>query len=287
MATLNEWNENRLLTVGARLSRCAPPLAAIAVFAFFLFSPASVIAQTGFANGASSPLNDTGITSFSTAAGDGFSTEPADYPGQDGRYGRDAAAAGQLAKIGAGSKGFDFTKIANNGSELPATAALGESASHWACTRDNVTRLMWEVKTTSGLRSLYYGASWYDSNSATNGGSPGDAGGNLCFTPGRCNTERYVEDVNAAGMCSYNDWRMPSADELMSIVDYGRTSPAIDIEWFPNTGATSFWSASAYAAYSPRVGYSGFAWYVNFWNGDVGGLDKYYSYSVRLVRTVK
>src|SRR5258708_18054719 len=60
----------------------------------------------------------------------------------DGRYGRDAAAAaGVLTKIGAGVAGFDFTKIANNGSTLPASAVLRTCATACACPLVTITRL--------------------------------------------------------------------------------------------------------------------------------------------------
>ncbi len=232
------------------------------------------------------PLNDTGIVLFANATSHSLTSEPADYPGQDARYGRDVqAAAGQLVKIGGGSKGFDFTKIANNGSELPAVAALGVGASDWGCTRDNVTGLIWEIKTTSGLRSQSHTYTWYDSNNATNGGSAGYASGSgyasggSCFASDRCDTEKFVQDVNVAGLCSHNDWRLPSADELMSIVDYGNDTPlAIDSGWFPNTIASVFWSASA------RAKISSDAWYVVFDYGLVGWGYKGYANRVRLVR---
>ncbi len=58
------------------------------------------------------------------------------YPRQDGRFGRDAAAtAGALIKVGGGAAGFDYTKIANDGTTLAAGAALGPAATDWACTQ--------------------------------------------------------------------------------------------------------------------------------------------------------
>ena len=54
-------------------------------------------------------------------------------PRQDGRFGRDAkAAAGALIKVGAGAAGFDYTKVANNGTDVPAATALGTNAGDWA-----------------------------------------------------------------------------------------------------------------------------------------------------------
>ncbi len=49
-----------------------------------------------------------------------YESDSSDYPRQDANVGRDADNS--LIKIGAGRKGFDFTKIANDGTELPATA---------------------------------------------------------------------------------------------------------------------------------------------------------------------
>ena len=245
-------------------------------------APAAVVvteAEAASTGSATRPLNDTGITAFANASSNSLTTEPADYPGQDARYGRDAqAAAGTLAKTGAGSKGFDFSKIANDGAALPDSAALGSGASDWACTRDNVTGLMWEVKATAGLRSQSHSYTWYDSNSASNGGSAGTSSGGSCATSGRCDTEKFVADVNAAGLCGHSDWRLPRYPELLSIVDYGRVNPAIDPTWFPNTPASDFWSASAYA------GNSYYAWYVHFSLGFAGSYVKYDGFQVRLVR---
>lgn len=70
-------------------------------------------------------VNDTGQT---TCYDDTHAVvpEPGAHPRQDCTIGRDAAAAaGALSKVGGGSKGFDYTKIANNGQVLPANAVLG------------------------------------------------------------------------------------------------------------------------------------------------------------------
>jgi hypothetical protein len=228
-------------------------------------------------------LNDTGITDCSNDTAidnaSGLQADSGTHPRQDCRYGRDAAAAaGSLPKAGAGSKGFDFTKIANNGSVLPASAVLGTGTTDWACTQDNVTGLIWEVKTTSGLRSQSHSYTWYSSDTATNGGSVGTVSGGSCFATGRCDTEKFVADVNAAGLCGASNWRMPAVKELESIADLGRVNPAIDPTYFPNTPASYFWSASAVASYS------NYAWYVYFGYGNASSDNKGFTYRVRLVR---
>ena len=57
-----------------------------------------------------------------------------------------------------------YTKIANNGAELPDSAYFGSNTGDWACTRDNATGLIWEVKTTSGLRNQSNTYTNYDSS---------------------------------------------------------------------------------------------------------------------------
>ncbi len=232
------------------------------------------------------PLNDTGID-FCRDDASGADTpisatttcQPLPVHGdQDARYGRDAAAAkGALPKVGAGGKGFDFTKISNSGATLSAMAALGSGPNDWACTYDNNTGLMWEVKTTSGLRNQAHTYTWYDSVH-NYGGNPGTASGGNCQIAGHCDTEKFVKNVNDARLCNHNDWRMPTLRELYNIADRGRTSPAIDPTYFPNTPASHFWSASPYA------GISAYAWDVYF----DGGYDNWNHRSVaghvRLVR---
>lgn len=125
-----------------------------------------------------SGLNDTGQTRCYDIAGTAIPCAAAPA-GDDGRYGRDAAAAaGRLSKTGGGAAGFDFTKIANNGSEIPSGASLGGRSNDWACTRDNVTGLTWEVKTTGPTDLRYSGHRywWYDTNDLENGGNRGSVG---------------------------------------------------------------------------------------------------------------
>ena len=63
-------------------------------------------------------------------------------------------------------------------------------------------------------------------------------------------------------------WRLPNVKELASIADRSRSIPAIDTVAFPATPANAFWSSS------PNVGSAGFAWYVGFYNGNVGNFPR-------------
>ena len=227
-------------------------------------------------------LNDTGFTTCADAAGATVScTAASAVPGQDARYGRDAAAGtSALTKVGGGANGFDFSKISNAGAVLPATAPLGTAAAEWGCTYDNTTGLMWEVKTaTLGLRYWGNAYSWYSTNSATNGGGVGySSAANGCYSSGRCDTEKFTQDVNAASMCGHGDWRMPTFRELHSLVRLG-AYPTIDSGYFPNTRTDYYyWSGT------PSASASGLAWLFRFGDG-VGNLyGQNANWAVRLVR---
>jgi Protein of unknown function (DUF1566) len=74
-------------------------------------------------------------------------------------------------------------------------------------------------------------------------------------------------------------WRLPTSDELLSIVDHESTSPAIDTVAFPSTPESWFWSSSSYLFYSRYAGG------VSFANGFTEGLNRFDAYYVRLVRS--
>jgi len=86
--------------------------------------------------------------------------------------------------------------------------------------------------------------------------------------------------VLKSSFAGQTDWRVPTEEELLSLVDYSGWSPAINTTWFPNTDATIFWSASALALST----YDG-AWDIDFRDGVVfTGYSKSSSRQVRLVR---
>jgi len=74
------------------------------------------------------------------------------------------------------------------------------------------------------------------------------------------------------------DWRLPSRLELMSIVNYGRYNPSMDINFFPDCRSSYYWSGSTYA------GIPDDAWSVGFDVGGVGAGSKGNGHYVRCVR---
>ncbi|MDP8275518.1 MAG: DUF1566 domain-containing protein, partial [Candidatus Euphemobacter frigidus] len=67
-----------------------------------------------------------------------------------------------------------------------------------------------------------------------------------------------IEWANNLTFAGYDDWRLPNAKELQSIVDYGTAVPSIDTTYFVNTKSDSYWSST-----TGDSGFSG-AWVVRF-----------------------
>ena len=76
-------------------------------------------------------------------------------------------------------------------------------------------------------------------------------------------------------LAGHTDWRLPSAIELVSIVDYGQLNPSINANYFPDAPASAFWSSS----FGP-----GYAWKVDFSDGNTATGDGTATYDVRCVR---
>jgi hypothetical protein len=137
---------------------------------------------------------------------------------------------------------------------------------------------MWEVKTTDGgLHDKNHTYTWYEPDNTKNGGNAGTQNGGSC-QGSQCDTNAYVKGVNSVGYCGYKDWRMPTRQELTSIVDFGRINPTIDINHFPNTQSDRFWTYS-------NAGNGSQAWDVGFkYDGGSNDVNKNIGKFVRLVR---
>ena len=150
-------------------------------------------------------------------------------------------------------------------------------------TRDNVTGLIWEMKTDDGtIHDKLNRYTWCDTNPATNGGNQG-ACGTRSGNPE--DTEAFINAVNDAQFGGFSDWRLPTIKELSSLINSSVQSYglAIDAAWFPLTTSSEYWSSTT----NPQ--YTVLAWKVDFSDGgvvdsDVFSLGKKRALFVRAVR---
>ncbi len=168
-----------------------------------------------------------------------------------------------------------YVALGADGTQL----AAGESG---PCVLDQFTGLIWEVKTDSpGLHDSSNTYSWFNPDEDASGELDyrGKPGGGRC-AGSKCDTFALVQAVNETAYCGFNDWRLPSRDELGSISDprKTRTPPSINTTYFPHTQSGEYWSANDYQFHWNT------AWLWNFGNG----LDRVeWKESPRFVRLVR
>ena len=84
----------------------------------------------------------------------------------------------------------------------------------------------------------------------------------------------YCDNLELGGK---TDWRLPNKNELISIVDYTKTSEVF-LDGFTKVSSGHFWSSTTYADNDDT------AWNVNFGYGYANTNNKTTDYSVRCVR---
>ena len=168
-------------------------------------------------------INDTGYTACAGSV-DNMQSNNADCATallaatQDGGNGRDADTG--LLKSGAGPKGFDFTKLDEFGDEL------ADNATEWRCVRDNVSGRIWEVKQTDLTvpvnadfdddADLQDGRRTYNFS----GSSPYLLTGEAADVTFSGSVDTLINLANTTGLCGKTDWRLPSLQELLGVLDY-------------------------------------------------------------------
>ena len=150
-------------------------------------------------------------------------------------YGQDAQYQGPVRS---------YTKLGYGGVELPDSATPDDG---WIMTKDNVTGLIWEVKTDDGSihdkDNLFL---WCDTNYQTNGGYQGNCGADA-------NTEAFINYLNAEGVEGFGgffDWRVPTVKELSTLLNSNipYPGPTINTAYFPNTGPSRYWSSTTWVS---------------------------------------
>lgn len=158
----------------------------------------------------------------------------------------------------------DYTRNPPTYTRLDASGnALSVGVEAWAMVRDDVTGLIWEVKTDDGsIHDREDTYTWSDARDV------------------------FIARLNRENFGGHADWRLPDVRELAALVHADAVEPAIDTACFPNTAAYDFPEIVS-AEYWSETGYAGnpaYAWYVDFNGGDVGNTGTSATYFVRAVR---
>ena len=86
--------------------------------------------------------------------------------------------------------------------------------------------------------------------------------------------------INKQQFCSFNDWRLPTRNELETLLNYyGESDILIDLRFFPNTQNTTYWT-SVSLENNPSLAYE-----VPFFFGGSIVRDKSIDTHIRLVRS--
>ena len=159
--------------------------------------------------------------------------------GEDCEHGRDVTANDPSD----GHAGFSYTRLNSDGSEYSGS---GDYATEpWACVLDNVTGVIWEVKTTDGgTHDTNIEYTWYNADGVDIDGTI-FRGSDNGIDP---TTQELVDATNAEQLCGLSNWRLPTSSELVSIrnntIVIDGDNFSVDSDYFPNLKSVSLWSSS-------------------------------------------
>lgn len=90
-------------------------------------------------------------------------------------------------------------------------------------------------------------------------------------------TVEMVSEYNGKRAGGHSNWRLPTVEELNSIVEKRCFKPAINLEVFPFSPESGFWTDSTVEGIQPRV------WIVHFLNGGQYIANKQQDWRIRLI----
>jgi len=187
-------------------------------------------------------INDTGVTQCYNENKEIISDcNNADFPEQDG-------ISTDLNRLNR------FVKLNSNGTPEPSPGFYTQ----WDCVLDENTNLVWQVKDAdfdfdTRDESTY---TWFNPIDFVNGGNEGftgsgsgdatDEGGPSCTT-GLCNTSDYASTITKQTLCGLGNWRVPSLNELLSIIDFeadNDNKTIINTSYFLHTIPSFYWTST-------------------------------------------
>jgi hypothetical protein len=95
--------------------------------------------------------------------------------------------------------------------------------------------------------------------------------------------QESLDSTKTVEHAGYTDWRLPSREEIVSIVEKRCKMPAINLTAFPDTPSGWQWTSS-YIGFHPALHNT--AWAITFRAGNVNKYMKIRKLPIRLVRTI-
>lgn len=141
--------------------------------------------------------------------------------------------------------------------KLDATGeTLSMEAEQWSCVKDESTGLTWEKRDPTSALHGHDTYIWYQPEQSIAGTDRAHPdliwADSTCygFDPDDpssfCNTSAYAERVNQSNYCGFSDWRLPTATELLTLVDpereQGNLAPLLDTRFFPFHDPFLYWT---------------------------------------------
>ena len=150
-------------------------------------------------------------------------------------------------------------------------------------------------------QSVNYTYFWFNEDVSKNGGSSGSIGNggfagymmnDYCAFPninqvgyldsvGYCTNKDYGNYMNAVAVCGIKDWRLPTINELRSIVNYNPSDEALDQSYFP------LMSGKRYMSSTPYGREKGSYWCLDTATKEAKLCNKQVSSSIMLVRGIE
>ena len=136
---------------------------------------------------------------------------------------------------------------------------LAVDAPQWAAVVDEKTKLMWAINPskTADFPNPKEKMTWYEA-------------------------QEWVKQVNRRGWCDHSNWRLPTIEELKTLLTKEKQGDVfICVDVFTDINTAYYWVWSS----SPVANNSNYAWIVGFNAGNDYYNVKYYGSYVRLVRS--
>lgn len=157
-----------------------------------------------------------------------------------------------------GARALDFD--GQDGKKRYGTRSITKDPDNAEILKDSVTKLVWTKKVNTDL-------SWFEA-------------------------KNYCDNLKL----SNKTWRLPTTAELKTIINYGKTSPAIDTVFYEVNGSTTssealemkdqlnnwFWAAR-HVHFNSESSKDAASWIINFTDGFVEYTSRYNKYNVRCV----